>query len=87
MKKSRRDSKDVAAVMLKVAAERKAVRKVDMLYGARSSNSDGSALLQRIIDSGLLQYDNSSHKRYHITKDGRKFLNAYGVIMKLLPKV
>ena len=40
-----RDYKDVAAVMLRTAAERKIVGKVDMLYAARASNSEGSIIM------------------------------------------
>ncbi|MEO9294518.1 MAG: hypothetical protein ABI347_02845 [Nitrososphaera sp.] len=82
-----RNYKDVAAAMLRIAAEQKSVKRVDMLYGTRASNSKGSALLNRVIDARLLKEDNKVKKKnryYCIIKDGQRFLKAYDVIMELL---
>ena len=68
--------------------------KVDILYAAHASNSEGSALLLRIISAKLLKYDDDKgngkkdkrKKRYHISREGQRFLKAYDTVMELLPK-
>jgi predicted transcriptional regulator len=77
-----RDRIDIVAAMLKIA-ENKGAKKSIIFWGAQTSNSLGQILIENLIESGLLEYDELK-RLYHTTKKGEKFQMEYKEMEDLL---